>query len=81
MVKTLKNALLAAAPISLLTAMPAFADINLKSDDYVGISFWLISMAMVASTAFFFQQVVISLIVHPQHHSIYVVTVLLQTSW
>ena len=27
---------------------------NLASDDYVGISFWLISMALVASTAFFF---------------------------
>lgn len=26
----------------------------LKSDDFVGISFWLISMALVASTAFFF---------------------------
>jgi len=26
----------------------------LKADDYVGISFWLISMALVASTAFFF---------------------------
>ena len=27
---------------------------NLESDDFVGISFWLISMALVASTAFFF---------------------------
>ena len=26
----------------------------LKSDDFVGISFWLISMALVASTVFFF---------------------------
>jgi len=57
MVKTLKNALLAAAPISLLTAMPAFADINLKSDDYVGISFWLISMALIAATAFFWLEI------------------------
>jgi len=27
---------------------------NLRSDDFVGISFWLISMALVAATAFFF---------------------------
>ena len=27
---------------------------TLKSDDFVGISFWLISMALIASTAFFF---------------------------
>ncbi|MGB2041062.1 MAG: bacteriorhodopsin, partial [Porticoccaceae bacterium] len=27
---------------------------NLASGDYVGMSFWLISMALVASTAFFF---------------------------
>merc|ERR1712070_306362 len=27
---------------------------DLASDDFVGISFWLISMALVASTAFFF---------------------------
>ena len=39
-----------------LTASQAFAssDAMLKSDDFVGISFWLISMALVASTAFFF---------------------------
>jgi len=30
------------------------ASVVLKSDDFVGISFWLISMALVASTAFFF---------------------------
>ena len=29
------------------------ADANLKSDDYVGISFWLISMALVAATGVF----------------------------
>lgn len=27
---------------------------NLKSDDFVGVSFWIISMALVAATAFFF---------------------------
>ena len=33
----------------------AFAStVVLKSDDFVGISFWLISMALIASTAFFF---------------------------
>jgi len=57
MIKTLKNALLVATPISLLSAMPAFADINLQSNDYVGISFWLISMALIASTAFFWLEI------------------------
>jgi len=35
---------------------PAFAatTLSLKQDDFVGISFWIISMALVASTAFFF---------------------------
>jgi bacteriorhodopsin len=35
---------------------PAFAEqaVVLQSSDFVGISFWLISMALVASTAFFF---------------------------
>ncbi len=39
-----------------MTTLPAFAGdaMVLKSDDFVGISFWLISMALVASTAFFF---------------------------
>jgi sensory rhodopsin len=38
-----------------LTPIAAHAEaLTLKSDDYVGISFWLISMALVASTAFFF---------------------------
>jgi hypothetical protein len=43
-------------PIGLL-ALPSqsFASTAmLKPDDYVGISFWLISMALIASTAFFF---------------------------
>ena len=35
---------------------PAFATsgVILQSSDFVGISFWLISMALIASTAFFF---------------------------
>ena len=38
-----------------LTPITTHAEaLTLKSDDYVGISFWLISMALVASTAFFF---------------------------
>ena len=43
------------APAAVLSIMPAIAQAgNLQSDDFVGISFWLISMALVASTAFFF---------------------------
>jgi len=47
---------LAALATAALVISPsaAFADANLAADDYVGISFWLISMALVASTAFFF---------------------------
>jgi len=38
-----------------LTSTPVLASTKvLNSDDFVGISFWLISMALVASTAFFF---------------------------
>jgi bacteriorhodopsin len=42
--------------IALLASSSAFAEdaIVLQSNDFVGISFWLISMALVASTAFFF---------------------------
>ena len=53
--KILKYALPAAFISSLLSFLANAADAaNLKSDDFVGISFWLISMALVASTAFFF---------------------------
>jgi len=47
---------LAALTTAALVISPsvAFASANLAADDYVGISFWLISMALVASTAFFF---------------------------
>ena len=43
-------------PTSVLITVPgiASASANLAPNDYVGISFWLISMALVASTAFFF---------------------------
>ena len=37
----------------LITPSLASASANLESDDYVGISFWLISMALMASTVFF----------------------------
>lgn len=42
-------------PAGLLALAPAtaFAAANLRSDDFVGISFWLISMALMASTVFF----------------------------
>ena len=34
----------------------ASASANLEADDFVGISFWLISMALIAATAFFFME-------------------------
>jgi bacteriorhodopsin len=37
-----------------LFSTASFASDNLKQDDFVGISFWIISMALVASTVFFF---------------------------
>jgi bacteriorhodopsin len=40
----------------LITPNLASAAANLESDDFVGISFWLISMALVAATAFFFME-------------------------
>ena len=53
-IKGAKASLLAAA-FTLLPAVANAADaLTLKADDYVGISFWLISMALVAATAFFF---------------------------
>src|SRR6056300_1633748 len=52
--KGAKASSLAVAALA-LTPIAAHAEaLTLKSDDYVGISFWLISMALVASTAFFF---------------------------
>jgi sensory rhodopsin len=49
-----KFAALTAATIVASPATAFAASGNLKADDYVGISFWLISMALVAATAFFF---------------------------
>jgi bacteriorhodopsin len=51
-----KRCKVAAAAVA-FTGLPSLAiaaDANLQSDDFVGISFWLISMALVASTVFFF---------------------------
>ncbi|MGA0411425.1 MAG: bacteriorhodopsin-like [Candidatus Puniceispirillales bacterium] len=49
-----------AVPAAFISSLPFLANAadsaNLKSDDFVGISFWLISMALVASTAFFFME-------------------------
>ena len=39
---------------SLAVALP---EANLQSDDIVGVSFWIISMALVAATAFFFLEI------------------------
>jgi bacteriorhodopsin len=50
-----RGLLLAAPALFALSTQTSFAaDKVLRSDDFVGISFWLISMALVASTAFFF---------------------------
>ena len=43
-----------AAAFTLAPSLAFAADANLQPDDFVGISFWLISMALVASTVFFF---------------------------
>ena len=48
--KTIKMLALALALIGTTTA--ANATIPLPVDDYVGISFWIISMGMLAATAF-----------------------------
>jgi sensory rhodopsin len=50
-----KTAMKFAFPTAALSLTPMMANAaNLAQDDFVGISFWLISMALVASTAFFF---------------------------
>jgi len=55
-VKSLANTTLVLVLLALLLPTEAHASsgVVLKSDDFVGMSFWLISMALVASTAFFF---------------------------
>lgn len=65
MLNTLKSAFTKAsllALIGLLTptdalAAAARAGSDLKANDYVGVSFWIISMALVAATAFFFLEI------------------------
>ena len=54
MIKAMKFAITTGI-LSILPVAAMAAD-NLQSDDFVGISFWLISMALVASTAFFFME-------------------------
>ena len=52
MASTVENSLL-----SLGAKMPLAAEVMaLKADDFVGVSFWLISMALVAATVFFFME-------------------------
>ena len=53
MIKFLKKV---AVPTAALLALPsiASASVGLQPNDFVGISFWVISMCMVAATAFFF---------------------------
>lgn len=52
---TFQKLLMGLVPVGMLAALPstAFAAANLESDDFVGISFWLISMALMAATVFF----------------------------
>jgi len=53
--KTIKMLALALVLIGVTTAANA-ATTFLSTDDFVGISFWLISMGMLAATAFFFME-------------------------
>ena len=51
------NQIKIALAATLVTMVPSLASAaNLESSDFVGISFWLISMALIASTAFFFME-------------------------
>lgn len=51
------NRIKTALAATLVTMVPSLASAaNLESSDFVGISFWLISMALIASTAFFFME-------------------------
>ncbi len=53
--KSLRNkCLLGLSLFGLSTSVFATSGQVLQSSDFVGITFWLISMALVASTAFFF---------------------------
>jgi bacteriorhodopsin len=51
------NRIKIALAATLVTMVPSLASAaNLESSDFVGISFWLISMALIAATAFFFME-------------------------
>ena len=52
-----KSALFASVVLMNPTNVFASSGGDLKSDDFVGISFWMISMALVAATAFFFLEI------------------------
>ena len=55
--KKLKLFALAAVALTGLTGISHAADATmLAQDDFVGISFWIISMGMLAATAFFFME-------------------------
>ena len=45
-------------PAGLVALLPiaAFASANLQTGDFVGMSFWIISIGMVAATVFFFME-------------------------
>lgn len=49
-----KASVLALLALLLPSEAQASSSVVLKSNDFVGVSFWLISMALIASTAFFF---------------------------
>ena len=52
---TLSKLIKGLTPVGLISVLPSttFAAANLQPDDIVGVSFWLISMAMMAATVFF----------------------------
>jgi bacteriorhodopsin len=57
--KSIANRLGALSALTFAAVAPAFAaevnsNLTLKQNDFVGISFWIISMALIASTVFFF---------------------------
>ena len=55
--KKLKLFALATVALTGLTGIANAADaMMLQQDDFVGISFWIISMGMLAATAFFFME-------------------------
>ena len=54
--KKLKMFALAAVALIGVTGVANAATTMLAQDDFVGISFWIISMGMLAATAFFFME-------------------------